>query len=262
MDYNNKEDELFQKWASFLGVTMDEFVSDGLLFHAGLKFDGLNYVRTTSGDNSFNWDSSKRRLLIITRDQPSDDGNVWDVRGEVPLKPDGCSFKPITMFKCLIPWSQAALLYDSDSLTLNFGDKEQLIDFWFNAPIARMNCGKMAGKQVKNGGCDRNKVISYIEQSKSFLLKQIQLYDANIIMCTTGYDSQTNPVIDFLKEMYLPDLLKVNNYLWFSVSQGKVVLDTYHFANFEMRADDKKISEANNIRDSLLDAKSKGYNIP
>ena len=71
MDYNNKEDELFQKWASFLGVTMDEFVSDGLLFHAGLKFDGLNYVRTTSGDNSFNWDSSKRRLLIITRDQPS-----------------------------------------------------------------------------------------------------------------------------------------------------------------------------------------------
>lgn len=52
MDYNNKEDELFQKWASFLGVTMDEFVSDGLLFHAGLKFDGLNYVRTTSGDNS------------------------------------------------------------------------------------------------------------------------------------------------------------------------------------------------------------------
>ena len=27
---NNKEDELFQKWASFLGVTMDEFVSDGL----------------------------------------------------------------------------------------------------------------------------------------------------------------------------------------------------------------------------------------
>lgn len=59
-------------------------------------------------------------------------------------------------------------------------------------------------------------------------------------MCTTGYDSQTNTVIDFLKEMYLPDLLKVNNYLWFSVSQGKVVLDTYHFANFEMRADDKK----------------------
>ena len=115
---------------------------------------------------------------------------------------------------------------------------------------------------VKDGGCDRNKVISYIEQSKSFILKQIQLYDANIIMCTTGYDSQTNPVIDFLKEMYLPDLLKVNNYLWFSVSQGKVVLDTYHFANFEMRADDKKISEANNIRDSLLDAKSKGYNIP
>lgn len=89
MDYNNKEDELFQKWASFLGVTMDEFVSDGLLFHAGLKFDGLNYVRTTSGDNSFNWDSSKRRLLIITRDQPSDDGNVWDVRGEVPLNQMG-----------------------------------------------------------------------------------------------------------------------------------------------------------------------------
>lgn len=262
MEYNSKEDELFQKWSKILGVTMDEFVSDGLLFHAGLEFDGLNYVRTISGNNSLNWDSSKRRLLIITRDQPSEDGNVWDVRGEVPLKADGCSFKPIPMFKCLIPWTQAALLYDSKSLVFSFDDKEQLINFWLNAPIARMNCGKMAGQQVKHGGCGRNKVVGYLQQSKSFILEQIKLYDANIIMCTTGYDSQTNPVVDFLKETYLPDLLKINNYLWFSVSQRKVVLDTYHFANFEMRADNRKLLEANNIRNSLLDAKSKGFDIP
>ena len=50
--------------------------------------------------------------------------------------------------------------------------------------IAPFKCGKVAGKQVKDGGYDRNKVISYIEQSKLFILKQIQLYDANIITAT------------------------------------------------------------------------------
>ena len=29
------------------------------------------------------------------------------------------------------------------------------------APNCPMNCGKVAGKQVKDGGCDRNKVISW-----------------------------------------------------------------------------------------------------
>lgn len=262
MDYNSKENELFQKWANELGVTMDEFVSDGLLFHGGLEFDGLNYVRTISGNNSLNWESSKRRLLIITRDQPCDDGNIWDVRGEVPLRSDGCSFKPISMFKCLIPWSQAALLYDDESIDLGLEDKEQLINFWLCAPIVRMNCSKLAGSRVKDGGCNRQKVIGYLDRNRSYLLEQVRLYNANIIMCASGYDTQSNPVVDFLKEMYLPDLLKVNNYLWFSESQRKVVLDTYHFANPLMRSDERKVLEAKAIKNSLLEAKDKGYEIP
>lgn len=93
MSINQQEEALFQEWSNALEVTMDEFVSDGLLFHDGLIFDGANWVRTCSGNNTEIWNNSSRRLLIITRDQPSDDGNVWDVRGETPYSPDGYSLK-------------------------------------------------------------------------------------------------------------------------------------------------------------------------
>ena len=76
MSINQQEQALFQEWSNTLGVTMDEFVSDGLLFRDGLIFDGVNWVRTCSGNNTEIWINSSRRLLIITRDQPSDDGNI------------------------------------------------------------------------------------------------------------------------------------------------------------------------------------------
>ena len=111
MSINQQEEALFQEWSNALEVTMDEFVSDGLLFRDGLIFDGANWVRRYSGNNTEIWNNSSRRLLIITRDQPSDDGNVWDVRGETPYSPDGYSLKKIPMLKCLIPWAYASLLY-------------------------------------------------------------------------------------------------------------------------------------------------------
>lgn len=45
MSINQQEQALFQEWSNTLGVTMDEFVSDGLLFRDGLIFDGVNWVR-------------------------------------------------------------------------------------------------------------------------------------------------------------------------------------------------------------------------
>ena len=95
---NEQEQKLFHEWSKFLGITMDEFVSDGLFFHDGLMFDDANWVRTSSGNNTENWINSHRRLLIITRDQPSDDGNIWDVRRDTPISVDGCSLKKS---KCL-----------------------------------------------------------------------------------------------------------------------------------------------------------------
>lgn len=262
MDYNKEEDKLFCQWARNLNVSMDEFVSDGLLFQGEIEFDGINFVRKTSGPNSFNWDNAKRRLLIITRDQPCDDGNIWDVRGDVPLKKDHVSFKPEQIFKCLIPWVQATLEYDKKGLSLSLDDKDELIDFWIKTPMVRINCSKLAGKRVKDGGCSRNKVIGYLEDNKDFFLKQIKLYDANIIMCCSGYDVQSNPIIDFLQKYLLQDLLKINNYVWFSNKEKVMVLDTYHFSNWKFHNLKNIIGEANNIKEKILDAKLKGYLLP
>ena len=82
-------------------------------------------------------------------------------------------------------------------------------------------------------------------------------YDANIILCCSGYDTQSNPIIDLIKSNYLPDLAKINNYLWFSVSQKKIIIDSYHFSNRYINSD----QEAKNIRDCILEAKLKGFTI-
>ena len=83
------------------------------------------------------------------------------------------------------------------------------------------------------------------------------IYDANIILCCSGYDTQSNPIIDFIKSNYLPDLAQINNYIWFSVAQKKIIIDSYHFSNRYI----KSYQEAKNIRDCILEAKFKGISI-
>ena len=262
MDYNKEEDSLFSKWMEYLHVTEDEFVTDGLLYHYGLHFDGMSWVNSSSGNNSENWDNSDRRLLIITRDQPCDDGNIWDVRGETPYSRDGISLKRISMFKCLLPWSYAALHFEKDDKELLALSESSMIKFWMSAPIARMNCGKIAGNRVKDGGCPRSKVIEYLTESSQFILEQIKMYDANIIMCCTGYDTSSNPVVDFIKECYLPDLFKVNYYSWYSPSSKKIIIDSYHFSNRRRIKSNEDIdNETFYIKNSIFDTISKGFYI-
>lgn len=124
-----------------------------------------------------------------------------------------------------------------------------------------MNCGKVAGNRVKYGGCPRNKVVSYLEESKSFILQQIELYDANILLCCSGYDKASNPIVDFIKENYLFDLKQINNYVWFSSSTNKIVICSYHFSNRKINNEEAIMCEAQYIRDSILEAKQKGYTI-
>ena len=261
MNINEQEQTLFKEWSNYLGVTMDEFVSDGLLFHSGLMFDGENWVRTSPGNNTENWINSSRRLLIVTKDQPSNDGNIWDVRKETPISKNGHSMKKIQMMKCLIHWAYASLLYDNDNQGICPNDEISKIGFWMTAPIARMNSGKIAGNRVKDGGCPREKVVSYLEKSRIFILRQIEMYNANIIMCCAGFDIVSNPIVDFIKSNYLDDLTKINNYIWFSSSKKKIVIDSYHFSNWCVNSNDAILQEARNIRDSIVEAKLKGFTI-
>ena len=261
MTINQNENQLFKEWQSFLQVSENEFVADGLLFHDGLKFDGYNWVRTKSGNNFENWQLSPRRLLIITRDQPCDDGDIWDVRRDTPIKKDGYHLKKDKMYKCLIPWTYAALLFDNEVNGICPNDEISRIGFWLTAPLARINCGKVAGKRDKDGGCPREKVVSYLEESKDFITRQIMLYNANIIMACTGYDTLTNPVIEYINKNYLPDLEQINDYIFASKSTNKIVINSYHHANRKFRSDIAIQQETLNIRDAILDAREKGYTI-
>ena len=258
MNINEQENLLFKHWRANLGVSEDEFVNDGLLFHDGLHWDGYSYVRIESGNNTENWINAKRRLLIITRDQPAEKGDIWDVRGDYPLTKNG-EFKRNGMYKCLIQWGYAAINFDKgDEICL---DDESKIEFWRDAPIARMNCGKVAGKSVKNGGCNRKKVIEYLETQKDLILEQLKIYDANIIMCCSGSDTKSNPIVDFIKTHYLHDLEKINNYIYASKEIKTMVIDSYHFANPLLWSDASKLAEANRIRLAMIDACQKGYSI-
>ena len=258
MNINEQEDLLFKQWRANLGVSEDEFVNDGLLFHDGLYWDGYSYVRTNSGNNTENWLNAKRRLLIITRDQPAEKGDIWDVRGDYPLTKNG-EFKRNNMYKCLIQWGYAAINFDNgDEICL---DDESKIQFWRDAPIARMNCGKVAGKRVKNGGCNRKKVKEYLETQKDFILEQLKIYDANIIMCCSGSDTKSNPIVEFIKAHYLHELEKINNYVYASKERKTMVIDSYHFANPLLWSDDSKLAEANRIRLAMIDAYEKGCSL-
>jgi hypothetical protein len=161
------------------------------------------------------------------------------------------------MYKCLIQWGYAAINFDNEICL----DNESKIEFWRDAPIARMNCGKVAGKRVKNGGCNRKKVKEYLETQKDFILEQLKIYDANIIMCCSGSDTKSNPIVDFIKAHYLHDLEKINNYVYVSKERKTTVIDSYHFANPLLWKDDLKLIETKNIKFAMIDAYQKGYSL-
>ena len=99
---------------------------------------------------------------------------------------------------------------------------DELREYYETAPIARVNCKKTVGSEK----CPNGVLQKHLETYCDLLLKQIDLYDADVILCCGG----SNLIKDFIKKAYLPDLEKVKetDWMYYSKSTNKLVVNSYH----------------------------------
>jgi hypothetical protein len=229
--YKEREDELFERWMQVYrdrdGINPEEdFAFDGVLYRGEYVQVGGCWERKPGNETQL-WDSSRCRLLILTKDTTRSSG-MDDVRIETARKnpvSDRVAISPTPFYRNLTLWSYALMnalqggeIVDYDQLP----DWEQLREHYASAAIARVNCKKSIGAS----SIENDELESHIERYSEFLREQLVMYDADVILCCGG----GGIIKDFVRRCYLPDLVpfSTDDWVYYSPSTRKVVINSYH----------------------------------
>ena len=229
--YKEKEVALFARWKEAYRVSdgIDpevDFAYDGVLFRGAYEQVGGCWERRSGNETSL-WNEAPCRLLILTKDTTRKSG-LDDIRIETARKNHtGADVvaSPVPFLRNLTLWSYALLNALQGGKIVSYEqapDWEALREHYATAPIARVNCKK----QIGASSIENTLLKSHMERYAPFLLEQIAMYDAHIILCCGGRGA----IKDFVKTHYLPDLLQFSSDAWvyYSPSARKVVIDGYH----------------------------------
>lgn len=225
MDYKQLEDSLFAEWRqrSIDNGDGGELAPDELLYRGRFVYrDG--FWGREPGDEGRIWERAARRVLILTKDLNDDE--AWDIRAETGRKNFSGEQNVVIsapFIKNLMRWVYGLLTIDADGRAKTFAevDRQDVYQpFYDNVPVARVNCKKQVGTSSIAPAVLR----AYIERYKDLLQKQIKMYDADILLCCGG----SGAIKDFVAENYLTDLVKMNDWVYYSPLTNKLVIDSWH----------------------------------
>lgn len=225
MNYHDFEDALFAEWRrrSVANGDGSEIAADGLLNRGRFVYrDG--YWSREPGDEERIWKSAARRVLILTKDLNDDE--AWDIRCETGRKNfsgEGNVTVSAQFHKNLMRWVYGLLTMDTHGRAKPFAEadrQEAYRPFYDMAPVARVNCKK----QVGTSSISTPMLQAFMERYKDLLLRQIDAYDANILLCCGG----SGAIKDFVAQNYLTDLVQKNYWAYYSPSRRKIVIDSWH----------------------------------
>jgi hypothetical protein len=128
-------------------------------------------------------------------------------------------------YRNLILWSYAFLNAAQGGKILCYDDTpdwDALREIYTSAPIARVNCKKEIGES----SITNDKLKAHIVRYEEFLKEQIDMYDADIILCCGG----GGVIKDFVQECCVSDMVKYSDAGWvyYSLSTRKMVIDSFH----------------------------------
>ena len=225
MNYKQLEDQLFDEWRqrSITNGDGDELAPDGLLYRGRFVYRDGYWSREPGGEDSL-WDNAARRVLILTKDL--NDEEAWDIRTETGRKNftgEDTVVISAPFSKNLMRWVYGLFIINSGGRAKPFAeaDRQELYQpFYDQAPVARVNCKK----QVGTSSIDTSVLRAYMKRYKDLLLRQIKMYDADMLLCCGG----SGAIKDFVADNYLADLTKVNDWVYHSPQTGKFVIDSWH----------------------------------
>lgn len=236
-----KEDELFSAWALH---NKNFCPNGGLLFKGNFSINPIpndkgefTWDRSTSNNEEKLWCKSNKRLMILTKDL--NDTEAWDIRkesgGRKHLKQNQIPSEENLLFtgdpfkRKLNRWVYG-IYKEYKGKYPSFEevkDYKKMGLFYEQVPLVRINCKIELG----TNSVENNVLAESMENNKSFLIKQIQLYKANIILCCGYTYKDGNIILNFLKENYLKDIRKVEGsegWIYYSENENIIIINSYH----------------------------------
>ena len=235
MNFVEANDSILQRWEEHnekCEKTMNQqdpkFASDGIMFRGVI--DQNERYSDPEKENEL-WENAPIRYLFLTKDQNAGDGKdakAWDVRSEIGRSNmDSCSIQ--YLFYRNLMYILYGIINSEDTLC-GYEDftNEQAIQTYDNAPLARINVKKQAGKS----SIDNYTLKTYIERDKEFLIEQISALDADVLICC-GYSESIedtgNIILNFLiKEIY--NFTKINEWIYYDDKTKKVAINAWHLS--------------------------------
>ena len=237
MNFVEKNDSILQKWKEHnekVEKTMNQqkpnFASDGIMFRGEIDQYLADENERWSDPEKENelWENAPIRYLFLTKDQNCWDKPAWDVRSETGRSNEDSSSIQYRFYRNLM-----YILYgiiNSEDTLCGYEDftNEQAIQTYDSAPLARINVKKQAG----GSSIDNNKLKTYIERDKEFLIEQITALDADVLICC-GYSESIedtgNIILNFLsKEIY--NFTEINEWIYYDDKTKKVAINAWHLS--------------------------------
>ena len=94
------------------------------------------------------------------------------------------------------------------------------MQIWDKAAVAKINVKKQPGVSVS----DTNEILAHMDTYKEFLKQQLQLLDANIIVCC---DNRSG-ILSTVKELAYPDAIQLTDEVWYDKSSNAMLIESYH----------------------------------
>ncbi|HOI27581.1 MAG TPA: hypothetical protein PKZ15_09070 [Paludibacteraceae bacterium] len=236
-DYMLENQNILEKWENAFnknGGDSNSFSYDGIMFRGKISYNnycqGRYYHEKGNNENEL-WENSNLKILYLTKDQNTKDGNAWDDR-EITYH------KPWSNFEDYELWCQyqfhrniVRTLYGLVSttpeklMTYEDIDDSEALKLSDEYPFAKINCKKEAG----GASCPTSILVESMEMYSSFLEEQIKNLNANIIICC-GNQNDDNEILNFLCKHGYNFKWNVSS-VWYDEEKNVIAIDAYHLSH-------------------------------
>jgi len=229
MNYQNELDALFSEWKDkSLQDGLKSFCADGLMNKGLIKVvyskNEKYWIRQRGNENEL-WNNAPKRIMFLNKDLPNESEDGQDIREWIFRQHE----TDITHhhYKNISLWLYGLLNVDSNNTPPKFNivnDKLLYSKFMDDTPIAYVNCKKESGKT----SISNKKLIEHINLYQTFIIKEINILNPDIIVCGGG----SGVIKDFLIKNVYKESLKINNWFYYNLEQDKLIIDSFHPSYF------------------------------
>jgi len=207
-------------------------VKDGILFRGKINHGKGDYsTNRGKGDVAKNWEIAPRRYLYITKELTENQKGWDDIRNEDGFNKNGYDitgrFYRNYMYHL---YGMESAIENNKFVTWENLSHDKLKDcvkhfFQYEAALARINCGKDFGPISTN----YKRLKELIEVNGDLLKQQINLLDADIIVCCGSDDLILNLVYDTYSEA---NWKYYRGGIHYSEEIKKIIVHSYHMSYY------------------------------